>query len=256
MSKYEIFSSLHRGEEPLLLGNLWDVNSATLFEAAGYKAVGTSSQAVAKSLGYEDGENIPFEWLLQLAKRTVERVRIPVTIDMESGYARTIDGIIANLEQLHDVGVVGINIEDTVPASSRTLRPAAEFQDLLSAIVNRLQQKNIRLFVNVRTDGFLLGLPNALPETLERIHLYDRTGIDGIFVPCITASDDIRAVTSATQLPVNVMCMPHLPDFAELKTLGVKRISMGPFVNIYVNNKTNDAIRTVASENSFASLFQ
>lgn len=256
MNKHEIFSGLHQGNEPLLLGNLWDVNSATLFEAAGYKAVGTSSQAVAKSLGYDDGENIPFDWLVQLAKRTVERVRIPVTVDVEGGYARTIEGIVTNIEKLHDVGVVGINLEDTVPASSRALRPAVEFQKALSSIVNGLQQKNINLFVNVRTDAFLLGLPGALQETLDRIRRYESTGANGIFVPCITASDDIRAVTSATQLPINVMCMPHLPDFAELKALGVKRISMGPFVNIHVNNKADEAIRAIAKHNSFSPLFQ
>jgi 2-methylisocitrate lyase-like PEP mutase family enzyme len=65
MSYFETFPQLHQNTVPLLLGNCWDVNSARLFEASGYKAIGTSSMAVAKSRGYEDGEQLPFETLLQ-----------------------------------------------------------------------------------------------------------------------------------------------------------------------------------------------
>ena len=111
------------------------------------------------------------------------------------------------------------------------------------------------MFVNVRTDGFLLGMHNALTETLERISIYENTGANGIFIPCITARGDIHEVVNATNLPVNVMCMPSLPDFEELTSLGVKRISMGPFLF----NKVNDALAQLATkiitENNFKPIF-
>ena len=134
MSSFETFSQLHQNSAPLLLGNIWDVSSAKIFEANGYKAIGTSSQAVAKSFGYDDGEKLPFETLLQLAKRVVEVVRIPFTVDIEGGYSRTIDGITGNIKKLHDAGVVGINLEDTVAGAARQLQPVAEFQKILSAV--------------------------------------------------------------------------------------------------------------------------
>src|SRR6266487_3069469 len=114
MNSFEQFSKLHQHTSPLLLGNIWDVNSAKMFEANGYKAIGTSSQAVANVFGYDDGEKVEFETLLQVAKRVVEVVRIPFTVDVEGGYNRTVEGIITNIKKLHDVGVVGVNLEDTV----------------------------------------------------------------------------------------------------------------------------------------------
>ncbi|HEY9047206.1 MAG TPA: isocitrate lyase/phosphoenolpyruvate mutase family protein [Ohtaekwangia sp.] len=256
MNLFEVFSQLHQQATPLLLGNIWDVNSAQAFEASQYKAIATSSQAVAKSLGYEDGEQLPFEVLLRLARRVVEVVRIPFSVDIEAGYSRSLKDILANIEQLHDAGVVGINLEDTIPGATRQLRAAADFQKDLTAIADYLSRNNINLFINVRTDGFLLGMPNALQETLDRIRHYENAGADGIFVPCITDKHDIEQVVKATHLPVNVMCMPDLPDFKELASLGVKRISMGPFVHIYANKKVDEALRSIASENSFSALFK
>ena len=247
MNSFETFLQLHKNSTPLLLGNIWDVNSAKIFEANGYKAIGTSSLAVARSIGYEDGEKLPFENLLQLAKRVIEVVSIPFSIDMEGGYSRTIDGITENIQKLHDVGVVGINLEDTIAGTTRQLQAVTDFQKTLSAIADHISRNNLKMFLNIRTDGFLLGMPTALNETLTRIETYKNSGADGIFVPCITNRNDIKEVVKATTLPINVMCMPGLPDFEELESLGVKRISMGGFLfnNIYDNvGKLSKAIST------------
>jgi 2-methylisocitrate lyase-like PEP mutase family enzyme len=82
----------------------------------------------------------------------------------------------------------------------------------------------------------------ALQETLERIPLYESNGADGIFVPCIVNESDIAAVVQQTSLPINVMCMPTLPGYATLQSLGVKRISMGPFLF----NKTYGTVEALA----------
>jgi 2-methylisocitrate lyase-like PEP mutase family enzyme len=82
MELFETFKQLHQGKTPLLLANIWDVNSARIFEASGYKAIGVSSQAVSNAFGYDDGENLPFEILLRLAKRVAEVVSIPFSVDI------------------------------------------------------------------------------------------------------------------------------------------------------------------------------
>ncbi|HZY36977.1 MAG TPA: isocitrate lyase/phosphoenolpyruvate mutase family protein [Mucilaginibacter sp.] len=254
MNPFETFKLLHQNAEPLLLGNIWDVNSAKVFEAGGYKAIGVSSQALSNSLGFEDGENLPFDSLLQLAKRVVEVVHIPFSVDMEAGYSRTVAGIIENINKLHDAGVVGINLEDTIPGAARQFRPLAEFQEILSSIADHISRNNLQLFLNIRTDGFLLGRSDALAETLTRIESYERSGADGIFVPCITHGDDIREVVNATTLPVNVMCMPGLPGFDELGSLGVKRISMGPFLFNKVNAFFGQLATAVIADKNFSSI--
>ena len=254
MNSFETFKQLHQNTTPLLLGNIWDLNSARILEASGYKAIGISSQALSNSLGFEDGENLPFEILVQFAKRVVEVVHIPFSVDMEAGYSRTVAGIIENINKLHDAGVVGINLEDTIPGTVRQLRPAAEFQRILSAIASHISRNNLQIFLNVRTDGFLLGLPNALAEILTRIENYENAGADGVFVPCITNRDDIREVVGATKLPVNVMCMPALPGFDELASMGVKRISMGPFLFNKANEDIGKLAKAILSDNNFSSI--
>ena len=256
MSHFETFKQLHHKPSPFLLGNIWDVNSAKVFEAAGYKAIGISSQALANTYGYDDGENLPFQTLLQLAKRVVDVVNIPFSVDMEGGYSRSIGGIIENIDKLHDAGVAGINLEDTLPGAKREFQPVSEFAKTLSAIAEHISRNNYKMFLNIRTDGFLLGMPTALNETLTRIKSYETAGADGLFVPCITNTDGIKTVVGSTKLPVNVMCMPNLPGFDELTSLGVKRISMGPFLFNKVYNHAADLAKAVVNDNNFSSLFK
>src|SRR5258708_35014792 len=50
----EVFASLHQAGEPLLLANAWDVASAVAVQAAGARAIATTSAGVAWSLGVPD----------------------------------------------------------------------------------------------------------------------------------------------------------------------------------------------------------
>lgn len=254
MNSFDTFLQLHKNATPLLLGNIWDVQSAKLFEANGYSAIGTSSLAVARSMGYEDGEQLPFSSLLSLARKVVGSVSIPFTVDMEGGYSRSVADIINNIEKLHDAGVAGINLEDTVINSERNLQPVKDFQKILSAIAEHISRNNLKIFINVRTDGFLLGLSSALAETVFRSKAYETAGADGIFVPCVTKTNDIREVVSSTRLPVNVMCMPGLPGFAELEILGVKRISMGGFFFNKAYEHISELSNKIKNDQNFSSI--
>jgi 2-methylisocitrate lyase-like PEP mutase family enzyme len=251
MSAYETFLQLHQNSTPLLLGNIWDVNSAKVFERNGFKAIATSSAALANTFGYSDGEQLPFDDLLHLAKRVVQEVRIPFSVDIEGGYSRTAMGIAKNIEKLHDVGVVGVNLEDTLPTSQRQFQSPQDFGMILSGVTDYLSRKNLKIFLNVRTDGFLLGLPSALEETLNRIKIYEGCGVQGIFTPCIVSEKDIQVVVGATKLPINVMNMPTLPAFSELTQLGVRRISMGNSVHQFVTSALESKLQSIIQSQSF-----
>jgi 2-methylisocitrate lyase-like PEP mutase family enzyme len=259
MSYYESFARLHEGPAPLLLANCWDVQSAKTMEAAGYSAVGWSSHALSTALGYEDGENLPFDLLLRMTQRVVASINIPFTVDMEGGYSRNIDDILANISRLYEAGAAGINLEDTATGtgregSGRQLLPAREFAKTIEAIAGHLRRHNQKLFLNIRTDGFLLDLPTALPETLTRIRLYEAAGANGIFVPCITGANDIQQVVDATALPINVMAIPGLPAVPDLQALGVRRISMGPFLFSKVYAYAAELAKKVYTENDLHSI--
>lgn len=248
------FKQLHQSF--FILPNAWNPKSAVLFQQEHFPAVATSSSAVANSLGYEDGEAMPFDDYLFIIRRILATVQIPLTVDIEMGYGKTNEAIYANVRQLAQLGVAGINIEDsTIPANERTLQNARQFAETIAFIKNKLANDHLDLFINVRCDTYLLNVANKQAETLVRIPLYEAAGADGIFLPCISAAADISEAVNSTSLPINVMCIPGLPDFETLQTLGVKRVSMGPFLF----NKLYDGITSLAqgitAANNFSPLF-
>ncbi|MEP7141726.1 MAG: isocitrate lyase/phosphoenolpyruvate mutase family protein [Ferruginibacter sp.] len=253
MNHFETFLQLHNTGRPLLIGNCWDVGSAKLLEENGFKAIATSSAAIANSLGYEDGENMPFDLLFETVKRIKQHISVPFSVDMERGYGNNIPRIIQNIERLHDIGVVGINIEDST--NDRKLQSIDMFEKTILSIAHHLSQKNISIFINARTDAFLLQLPDALAETRKRIEVYEAAGANGIFVPFITDENDIQAITNTTGLPVNVLSVPRLPGIGILSSLGVRRVSLGSFLYRSINKEIVNKLHAIKQTQSFAGLF-
>ncbi|MEN0054583.1 MAG: isocitrate lyase/phosphoenolpyruvate mutase family protein [Mucilaginibacter sp.] len=236
--------------------DIWNVQSAVVLQKLQYKAIATSSMAVAETLGYQDGEQMPFDEYLLIIKRIKASTSIPLSVDLEAGYGETEDKIVKNIQLLHELGIAGINIEDSVVnASGRIILNANDFAQKLAGITTRLKALDVDIFINVRCDTFLLDLLNACDEAVNRIKLYEKVGANGIFLPCITAIDDIKTTVSSTKLPVNVMCMPGLPDFEVLQSLGVKRISMGSFLNNAAYKKAEALAQNILRERNFSGLF-
>mgnify|MGYP003399648848 CR=1 FL=1 len=111
--KAELLSSLHYNEKILVLPNIWDPLGAMLLEKLGYPAAATASASIAWSNGYKDGENISFNELVLILKKITCSVKIPVTADIESGYASNLFQLEENVKRLIDAGISGINIEDS-----------------------------------------------------------------------------------------------------------------------------------------------
>ena len=237
-SKFLQFKELHTAAGLFVLPNAWDAKSARIFQEKGFAAIGTSSAAVAGSLGYEDGENMPFSDYLFVIRRILAAVQVPVSVDIEMGYGSSNEEIYNNLRQLTGLGIAGINIEDSVIAeNTRKLKDATQFANTISYLKDQLTADGVDLFINIRCDTFILDVDNKLQETLRRLKIYETTGADGIFLPCISAENDITAVINSTSLPLNVMAIPDLPDIDTLRRLGVTRLSLGPlaFSKAYEN---------------------
>ncbi|MFK8007405.1 MAG: isocitrate lyase/phosphoenolpyruvate mutase family protein [Saprospiraceae bacterium] len=250
------FKKLHQQKEPLLLANVWDVASAQIAKKLNFKAIGTSSSAISNSLGYQDGEEMSFEELVFFVKRISSKINIPLSVDLEAGYSRDPKIIAAHIKQLAELGVVGINLEDSIMKGVRVLLSAEVFSTIILEIKNILEKEGINIFLNIRTDTFIVQNPDPTTETIRRIQLYEKAGTDGIFVPCITQEADIKSVVESTSLPINVMCMPELPDFSILQKLGVKRISMGNFLYDQMNVFLEKILNDISHQNSFQPIFQ
>jgi 2-methylisocitrate lyase-like PEP mutase family enzyme len=255
-NKFEEFVALHQTAEPVLIGNAWNVASAKAFEQQKFKAVGTSSAAVAASLGYEDGQQMSLNEYMFIIKRIAESVSVPFTVDFESGYGNSHEEICYNIRKLYALGVAGVNLEDSVVENGiRSIIEPELFAAKIRKITERLKAEHIQMFINIRSDSFLLGLPDAFEDALKRINLYQETGVQGLFFPCVTKISDIERITAVSRLPVNVMCMPDLPGFEQLQQAGVKRISVGPFLFSTLYDKLNTSIEQIVKEKSFSNLF-
>ncbi|RKF18726.1 isocitrate lyase/phosphoenolpyruvate mutase family protein [Alginatibacterium sediminis] len=254
--RFEQFKALHHNSRsPLLICNVWDVASAKTAEKLGFTAMGTSSAAIAATLGYEDGEQMSFDQLSFVVQRITACSQLPLSVDIESGYSEDPKITAAHISKLAQMGVVGINIEDSHMQSTRTLIQAERFASYLTAIKSQLVEDNIDIFLNVRSDSFLLAMPDALAQTIERAGLYHSAGADGLFVPCITQVQDIRSLAAATKLPLNVMCMPELSNFDTLAANGVKRISMGNFLFDKLQSHLECDLKLIQKQQSFHSVF-
>lgn len=250
------FTQLHQQNKPLLLANVWDVTSALAARKSGYQAIGTSSAAIAAMLGYDDGEGIPFDELLYIVSRIRAACDLPLSVDIEAGYGESAGKIVSHLSRLAALGVVGVNIEDSsVVGGVRQLDDATHFARRLAAIRQALDEEGCPMFLNIRTDTYLLNHAQALQETLERGRLYDAAGADGLFVPCLTSERDITAISAALTLPLNVMGMPRLPEFATLENAGVKRISMGNAVHSALHARLEKMMLNILAQQSFEGVF-
>lgn len=255
-NQFQYFKSLHEAAEPLLIANVWNAQSARVFEKLNYKALATSSSAVAETLGYADGQQMSFEEYLFVIKSIVRSTSLPVSVDLEAGYGDSTEKIVDNIIQLESIGVCGINIEDSVVNNGqRSLLDADLFAVQLKKLMDALKSKHVQMFINVRSDLFLLGMPSPVEASKTRAAQYAAAGVHGLFFPCITAIEDIETVVQTTKLPVNVMCMPQLPAFAQLKNAGVKRISMGNFVNEHLYSGLEPIGKRILEQQTFASLF-
>ncbi|WP_312474041.1 isocitrate lyase/phosphoenolpyruvate mutase family protein [Neobacillus sp.] len=226
MTKIQEFNELHSSQEILFLGNAWDLLSALTLEKVGFKAIGTTSWGIANSLGFADGELIDFDRHLGIIKTITENVKIPVSADIEAGYGEEIETIVNNVLRTADVGVAGINIEDSLK-KQKGLKEISQHCKLLSKIRTALDHNGYKEFyINARTDTYFQK-ENPFFETIDRAKSYVESGASGIFVPGLTEEGEIKEITLNITAPLNVLSLPGLTNCNKLKKLGVKRFSFG-----------------------------
>ena len=230
------FHDLHIPPEFLILPNAWDVGSARVIEAAGAKAIATTSAGVSWALGYPDGNILPVEKLLALVEGITNAINIPLTVDVEGGYTDDPKKIAQNLKPIIEAGAVGINIEDGEGSSSLLAQK-------IEQVRKAADSAGVKLFINARTDVYLnqLGDPTSwVEEIISRAEVYKAAGADGVFVPGITEAADIKTVADEIELPLNVMARPGLPSAKELAKLGARHLSAGGAISQVIWNHTYD----------------
>lgn len=221
-----LLRSLHDPRRPLALSNVWDVGSALVAQAAGARALATTSAGVAWSLGVRDGDHLDRTRAVAVVAAVAAAVSVPVSADIEGGYADEPDGVERTVAEVIGAGAVGINIED----GARSPEDAAA---RIAAARRAADAAGVPLFVNARTDVYLAGIgapEGRLAETLARAARYVEAGADGVFVPGVVDGGTIAALADGIAAPVNVLAEPGAPSVGELGRLGVARVSLGSCV--------------------------
>lgn len=215
MSPAETLRLLHRAPPLLVLPNAWDVASARAFAALpGCRALATSSAAVARSLGWEDGEQTPRDEMLRAVERIAAAVDVPVTADLEAGYGDPPGTAAVALA----IGAAGMNLEDS---RGGELLPTEEQIGIIAAVRAAAPE----LVVNARIDTFICG-DNDVAHAVDRGNAYLAAGADCVY-PIDAPADAIGALARRIDGPVNILFGPDSPGLDELEQLGVARVTFG-----------------------------
>jgi 2-methylisocitrate lyase-like PEP mutase family enzyme len=214
-AKAATLRQLHLKPPILVLPNAWDVASAKQLAALpGCRALATTSAAVARSIGWEDGERAPVEEMLQVNGRIAAAVDLPVTGDLERGYGDPV----GTARRAWDVGLVGINFEDSTGGEVVAL-------DEQVAAIRAIRDAVPELVINARVDAFLRQT-GGIDEAVERANAYLAAGADcayPIFCPVPAVADLARRIDG----PINVLVIQGMPEPHELQALGVARMTWG-----------------------------
>lgn len=242
------FAARHVPGDPLVLFNVWDAGSALAVAKSGAKAIATGSASVAMANGFGDGEKLPMEFALANAKRIVEAVDLPVTVDFEGGYAADPAEAGRNVARLVEAGAIGCNFEDQIVGGEGLF----SIEEQAERIASVRQAVGSGFFINCRTDLFLKTPQEThdaamLDEAIARARAYAEAGASGFFVPMLGDLDLLRRLCSESPIPVNFMTYPGCPSNADVAATGVARISHGPFPFMALMGQLEEAARAAIS---------
>jgi 2-methylisocitrate lyase-like PEP mutase family enzyme len=223
-----LFRAQHSAEKLLILANVWDPLGAKLMAAIGYPSLATASVPIALANGYPDGQHIPYTLLMELISKITSSVDLPVSVDLERGFAEDINQLKDNIKKLLDAGAIGLNIEDS-PDHGKTMIPVAEQCRKIEAIREAGIEYGVPLVINARTDLFFQpAQDNTLSQVIERGKAYQTAGADCFYPMMMSSYHDIAAVKEALDIPLNILLFGPIRDLKQLEALGISRISVGP----------------------------
>jgi 2-methylisocitrate lyase-like PEP mutase family enzyme len=216
------FLELHRPGAPLLLANAWDAGSARVLRALGYEALATTSSGHAATLGRLDG-SVSRDEAISHAATLVDAVDVPVSADLENGFAHEPDGVAETVALAIDAGLAGCSVEDW---SGSEIYPLDDSVARVQAAVDVAHGGPIHFVLTARAENLIHGRPD-LDDTIVRLQAFEQAGADVLYAPGLRTAEEVRRVVEAVQRPVNVLALPGAPAVAELASLGVARVSVG-----------------------------
>jgi 2-methylisocitrate lyase-like PEP mutase family enzyme len=243
------FLDLHVGEQPLLLPNPWDAGSAKLLAWLGFEALATTSSGFAATLGRLDG-SVTLDEALAPAAAIVAATELPVSADLENGFADEPEGVAETVRLAIEAGLAGCSIEDFSGDEASPIYDAGLAVERIAAAAQAAHAGPVHLVLTARAENHLHGRDD-LDDTIARLRAYGEAGADVLFAPGLARIDDIRRVVAEVGRPVNVLANPAGPSVAGLAAAGVSRVSVGGALAFAALDAAVEAARELREDGTY-----
>jgi len=226
----EAFAALHRRPTIFAIPNPWDAGSAKMLAALGFEALATTSAGLAFSLGRPDGEGaLTRDETLANARAIVDATPLPVSADLENGFADDPQACAVTIALAAATGLVGGSIEDATGSAAAPIYPFDQALERVRATVAAARALPFPFTLTARAENFLHGVAD-LKDTIRRLEAFADAGADVLFAPGLTSLDAIATVVKAVSpKPVNAIMglAGKTLSLAALEDIGVRRVSVG-----------------------------
>jgi len=246
------FLALHHGATPLMIPNPWDCGSAKLLASLGFQALATTSSGHAATLGKLDGSVTRAEALAH-AEAMTAAVDVPISADLEHGFADDPAGVAETVRLALQTGLAGCSIEDSTGNADSPIYDVALAAERVAAAADAAHTGPVRLVLTARAENYLHGRPD-LGDTIARLQQFSAAGADVLYAPGLSTLDDIRTVISEVDRPVNVIARPGAPTVQQLADVGAARISVGGAFAWVALAAVVDAARELLDEGTYGFL--
>jgi 2-methylisocitrate lyase-like PEP mutase family enzyme len=225
--KARAFRALHEREGAFIIPNPWDVGTARLLAHLGFEALATTSAGYAFSVGRSD-QTVGREASLEYASAIASATSLPVSADLENGFGDAPETVAETVRLAAAAGVVGCSIEDSTGREDRPIYEKERAAERIRAAAAAVRGIPFPFTLTARAENYLHGRPD-LRDTVQRLQAFQEAGADVLYAPGLATRDDIAAVVSSVDRPVNVLVglAGMQLTVTELAAIGVKRLSVG-----------------------------
>ena len=227
LQKAAAFRALHEREGAFIIPNPWDKGTARLLAHLGFEALATTSAGYAFSVGRPD-YSIDRDEMLKHVRDIVSATDLPVSADLENGYADDPAAAAETYRLAAATGLVGASIEDATGRKEDPIYDPKLAAERVRAAVEAVRSLPFPFMVTGRAENYLWGRPD-LKDTIRRLQAYQDAGTDVLYAPGLASKEDMATLVRSVDRPVNVvMGLQGVQlSLADLRAIGVKRISVG-----------------------------
>ncbi len=225
--KGSTFRALHERDHAFIIPNPWDLGSARLLARLGFEALATTSAGYAFSIGQRDN-TVGRDKMIAHVRDIVAATDLPVSADLENGFGDDPETVAETIRQGASAGLVGGSIEDSTERRDDLIYELERAVERVRAAVEVARSLPFSFTLTARAENYLHGR-NDLADTIKRLQAYQEAGADVLYAPGLTSKENIAAVVSSLDRPVNVLMgiAGVRLSLSELSEIGVKRISVG-----------------------------